>query len=132
MPKPRPVPTPPPKTTAPPQVTAPPPPPAVPTVSAAAQASAMQLYAAALRARVQANLLAPRSVRLLGIGGVSRVAIQLAPSGALLGVSLAKSSGSNDIDNAALKSVRSSLFPPFPATVPQHNTTFVLTVRITP
>jgi protein TonB len=126
----------PPVTQAPPTKTPPPPEappaPAAPAVSAAVQATETELYAAALRARVQANLTVPRAVRLLGIGGVSRVAIELAPNGSLIGASLAKSSGSADIDAAALQSVRASQFPPFSAKMPQHNLTFILSVRMTP
>lgn len=109
-----------------------PPTPAVPAVSAAVEANVTAVYAAALRARVQANLVVPSVVRMLGRGGISRVAIKLAPNGALLAVTLTGPSGSSEIDEAALKSVRGSQFPPFPTEMQQHPMTFALTVRITP
>ncbi len=109
-----------------------PPTPVVPAVSAAVEANVTAVYAAALRARVQANLVVPSVVRMLGRGGISRVAIKLAPNGTLLAVTLTGPSGSSEIDEAALKSVRSSQFPPFPAEMQQHPMTFALTVRITP
>lgn len=115
-----------------PAVEAPPPTPTAPAVSAATEASVTAIYAAALRARVQANLIVPSAVRLLGASGISRVAIRLAPSGTLLGVTLTGPSGNEDIDEAALKSVRGSQFPAFSPEMPQHVMTFTLTVRITP
>ncbi|HEX2942313.1 MAG TPA: cell envelope integrity protein TolA, partial [Rhodopila sp.] len=109
------------------------PPPATPApVASAAAASAVQVYTAAIRARVQANLEVPPIVRMLHIGGVTRVAIRLAPSGALLSASVAQSSGNSHIDEAALRSVHSSTFPPFSPQMPSGPLTFILSVKLTP
>ena len=129
MPRPQPQAAPPAATIPPPQAA---PAPAPAPVSAAAAATATELYAAALRARVQANLAVPASVRLMGIGGITRLAIDLDPAGTLRGVSVAKSSGNAAIDAAALRSVQTSRFPPFAAEMPQHPLTFMLTVRLSP
>lgn len=106
--------------------------PAAPAVSAQAAASATDLYAAAIRARVQANLVVPGRVRLLGMGGLARVAITLDPDGSLVLANLAATSGSADIDAAALRSVTATRFPAFAPQMPQHRLTFVLAVRISP
>ncbi|HQT79706.1 MAG TPA: cell envelope integrity protein TolA [Rhodopila sp.] len=109
------------------------PPPTTPApVSAAASASAVQIYTAAIRARVQGNLEVPAMVRMLHIGGVTRVAIRLSPRGALLGVTVTTSSGSSQIDEAALRSVHSSTFPAFSPEMPSRPLTFLLSVRLTP
>jgi protein TonB len=105
-------------------------PPAPQPVSAAVQASETDRYAASLRARVQANLQVPETVRMLGISGVADVRIGVGPDGTLTSVAVSRSSGSGEIDRAALEAVRSTRLPPFSANMPHHPITFVLAVRL--
>ncbi|OZB39025.1 MAG: hypothetical protein B7X48_10860 [Acidiphilium sp. 34-60-192] len=104
-PKPRPIvhPKPVPHVAAPPP---PPPPPPQPQISAAQQADATELYAARVHAAVQDDLHVPEQVAMMHLRGITTLAITIAPSGALLGVSVARSSGAPPIDQAALAAVR--------------------------
>ena len=116
-----------------PHVAAPPPPPAPPpqpVVSAAAQADATALYAGQVHEAVQADLKVPETVAMMHLRGVTTVAIVIAPSGALLGVSVLHSSGAPPIDRAAVAAVRATRFPPFTAKMPHRALTFDLKVRI--
>ena len=116
-----------------PHVAAPPPPPAPPpqpVVSAAAQADATELYAGQVHQAVQADLKVPEQVAMMHLRGVTTVAIVIAPSGALLGVSVLHSSGAPPIDRAAVAAVRATRFPPFTAKMPHRAVTFDLKVRI--
>lgn len=102
----------------------------VPPPSPAEVENALAAYLAILRARVQANLTIPVSIRMLGFSGRARVLIRLAPNGRLLGVSLARSSGIPPIDALALKTVRETSFPRFSAKMPKHPLAFTLGVII--
>jgi protein TonB len=88
-------------------------------------------YAALLNARVQARLVVPEAVQMMRLSGATVVAIRVAPDGALLGASVARSSGAAPIDRAALAAVRATSLPPFHGDMPQGPVTFDLTVRIT-
>ncbi len=108
----------------------PPQPPPPPAPSAAAQASATELYAAMLRSRVQANLVVPETLRMLGIDGTTVLTLTVAPDGQLLAATIAKSSGSSAIDKAALATARATRLPPFTAKMPHHPLNFRLLVHL--
>lgn len=74
---------------------------------------------AGYRAQVQAHLARhkryPESARDRGVEGRTTVSFTLARSGAVVAVSLARSSGSGELDAATLDAVRrASPFPPIP------------------
>jgi protein TonB len=119
-----------PPTDTPPAEHTPPPPPAAPPVSAGQAATALQKYAGQLRARVQSSLVVPPVVRMMRLSGETLVAIKLSPSGALLDVSVLRSSGAPPIDKAALQTVRATQFAPFSSDMPQNAMTFTLRVHI--
>lgn len=121
--------TPPPPAAAPVFHTPPTPPAPVPP-SAEVQASAEQLYAAELNARVQSELTVPDAVRMMGLSGKTYLAVTGAPTGAVLSVVVTQSSGAPPIDEAAEAAVRSAPLPAFPAKMPQHPITFNLIVRL--
>ena len=87
-------------------------------------------YAAMLNAKVQAHLVVPEMVEMMHLSGTTTLAIQVAPDGRLIGVSVGRSSGSGEIDRAAIAAVRSSRLPPFPDGMPQRPVTFDLRVRL--
>lgn len=113
-----------------PTVPQPPPAPAPAQPSADIQATAEQLYAAALNARVQSGLVVPQSVQMMGLSGTTHLAVSVAPSGAVLSVVVTQSSGAPPIDQAAMDAVHAASLPPFAADMPQHAITFNLTVRL--
>ena len=106
------------------------PPPQQPAVSAAEQENATERYAALVHQSVQDDLRVPRQVAMMRLHGITTVAIRVAPSGALLGDSILRSSGFPPIDNAALAAVRATRFPPFSAKMPHHPITFTLRVDL--
>ncbi|MDD2876801.1 MAG: TonB family protein [Acidiphilium sp.] len=108
----------------------PPPPPPQPEVSSAERESATARYAAVVHQSVQNDLRVPQLVEMMHLRGVTTVAIEIAPSGALLSVSVARSSGAPPIDNSALASVRATRFPPFLEKMPHHPITFTLQVKL--
>ncbi|MCF3947512.1 energy transducer TonB [Acidiphilium iwatense] len=108
----------------------PPPPPPQPVVSAAQQENATERYAALVHQSVQNDLRVPQLVEMMHLRGITTVAIDIAPSGALLGVSVIRSSGAPPIDKAALASVRATRFPPFSPKMPHHPITFTLQVKL--
>ena len=101
-----------------------------PAISAAQQANAADLYAATLRAKVQANTRVPEAVAMMHLSGVATLRIELAPDGQLMAVAFLRSSGVPPIDRAAIASVRSSAFPPFSSKMPKHPMIFTLRVRL--
>ena len=146
-PLPQPTPVPPPKPTPrpvmrkilqhkPPPVVAPvmqPPPPPQPVAQqpdAQPQASAEQVYAAELNARVQSSLVVPESVQMMGLSGKTHLAVTVAPNGAIISVVVAQSSGVPPIDQAAEAAVRAVPLPAFTAKMPQRPIVFNLTVRL--
>lgn len=131
LPKPRPVPHPQPVKPIPHVATPKPqPPPQQPVVSAAEQENATERYAALVHQSVQNDLRVPRQVAMMRLHGITTVAIRVAPSGALLGDSILRSSGFPPIDKAALAAVRATRFPPFSAKMPHHPITFTLRVDL--
>ena len=108
----------------------PPAPPPPPAPSPAARQSAMDTYAAMLRARVQANARVPDSVRMMHVGGTAVISFRLTPSGRLLSAQLAQSSGIGAINRAALKTVEDTRFPPFTKKMPKHPMTFDVSVHL--
>lgn len=105
-------------------------PPPAPVVSAAEVETATARYAALVHSSVQADLLVPEMVSMMHLRGVTVVAITIAPSGALMGVAVLRSSGAPPIDRAAVASVRATRFPPFAAAMPHHPMVFRLAVRL--
>jgi protein TonB len=108
----------------------PPPPPVQPAVSAAEVESATARYAALVHSSVQADLRVPEMVQMMHLRGVTTVSITIAPSGALVGVSVLRSSGAPPIDQAALAAVRATRFPPFSGKMPHHAVSFTLQVKL--
>lgn len=121
---------PPPPATAPVFQAPPPPVPVAPQPDAQTQASAEQLYAAELNARVQSNLVVPESVQMMGLSGKTHLAVTVAPDGTIISVVVTQSSGAPPIDQAAEAAVRAVPLPAFTAKMPQHSITFNLTVRL--
>ena len=112
-----------------PPVTTPVPPPP-PAPSPAARQSAIDTYAAMLRARVQANAHVPDSVRMMHVGGTAVISFRLTPSGHLLSAQVAQSSGIGAINRAALKTVEDTSFPPFTKKMPKRDMTFDVRVHL--
>ena len=108
----------------------PPAPPPPPAPSPAARQSAIDTYAAMLRARVQANAHVPDAVRMMHVGGTAVISFRLTPSGHLLSAQVAHSSGIGAINRAALKAVEDSSFPPFIKKMPKHPMTFDVLVHL--
>jgi protein TonB len=105
-------------------------PPQNPSATRAAQGAALDLYAALVRSRVQANLEVPEAIRLMRLSGRTEVAFELQPSGTLLWARIERSSGIGAIDRAALHTVKTTEYPPFTKDMPKLSTTFAIEVRI--
>ena len=99
-------------------------------VPAAVQENALEAYAGSVHVAVQADLKVPEMVKMLHLSGVTELALRIAPSGQLLGVSVIRSSGAPPIDRAALAAVRATRFPPFGATMPHHPITVDISIRL--
>ena len=108
----------------------PPAPPPPPAPSPAARQSAIDTYAAMLRARVQANAHVPGSVRMMHVGGTAVISFRLTPSGHLLSAHIAQSSGIGAINRAALKTVEETSFPPFTKKMPKRDMAFDVRVHL--
>ena len=108
----------------------PPVPPPPPAPSPAARQSAIDTYAAMLRARVQANARVPDSVRMMHVRGTAVISFRLTPSGHLISAQVAQSSGIGAINRAALKTVEDTRFPPFTKKMPKHPMTFDVSVHL--
>lgn len=121
---------PPPPATAPVFQTPPPPPPVPALPDAEVQASAEQLYAAELNARVQSNLVVPASVTMMGLSGKTHLAVTVEPDGSVISVVVTQSSGAPPIDQAAEAAVRAAPLPAFTAKMPSHAIVFNLIVRL--
>lgn len=114
--------------TPPPVVTPPAPPPPAP--SAAEQANAIDSYAALVRERVQANLRVPGEVRAMRLRGSAVVAFRLTPGGLLLWAHVVRPNPMGVINRAALRTVESTVYPPFSNQMPKHPLVFNVTVKI--
>ncbi|MEY2333081.1 TonB family protein [Acidithiobacillus ferrianus] len=139
IPLPRPIPKPAPKVLAAkiPVPTAPvipaplrPSPPPPPSPSPAVRQAALDEYAAMVRARVQTNLHIPEELRLMHLSGVTVVAFELTPGGQLLWARVSTSSGMHAVDRAAVRTVKTTSYPPFTKKMPHHDTVFTVDVHI--
>ena len=133
-PVPRPIPKPMPKRVVKPLTpvqVAPTPPPPTPAPSAAVQESAEQLYASEMNAHVQADLSVPAMVQAMNLSGTTYLAVSVAPSGAVLSITVTRSSGAPPIDKAAIKAVRATPLPAFSGKMPDHPVRFDLIVNLT-
>ena len=90
----------------------------------------MDDYAAMIRKRIQANVRMPESVRGTHVGGAAVISFGLTPSGHMLTVQVARSSGSSIINRAAMNAVKGVRFPPFTKDMPRHPLTFEVTVNL--
>ncbi|MBK8009396.1 MAG: energy transducer TonB [Rhizobiales bacterium] len=87
-------------------------------------------YSAMVIAHLQRFRIYPEQARAARITGVSMVRFTLAASGNVISVSLAGSSGTGVLDQAAIAMVRrASPFPPIPASLGRGNMTFAAPVR---
>ena len=91
---------------------------------------ALEVYAARVRARVQANLRVPETIRLMRLSGKTEVAFELQPDGLLLWARIERTSGIGAVDRAALHTVKQTAYPHFMHGMPDHDTTFDIDVRI--
>ena len=71
-------------------------------------------YVSQVRLQIEHHKIYPALARKLDMSGTVEVAYTLDRQGRLVGVEIAKSSGSDILDKAALQAVRSALFPPIP------------------
>lgn len=104
--------------------------PSAPPAAGTPAADPLQRYTAELNAAVQAGLRVTGMVRAMRLHGVASVMFRLTPAGQLLWAKLARSSGIPPIDEAALARVRMTVYPPFPADIPQHDLTFQIEVKL--
>ena len=81
------------------------------TLSAAARQSLMARWGALIRAQVERRKSYPRGSRA---SGTTVLRIAVSSSGSLAGVSVARSSGARELDQAAIRAVRSARFPAAP------------------
>lgn len=105
-------------------------PPPVPQAAGVNKASLLARYIAELNAAIQSGLQVPGMVRAMRLSGIATVTFELTPSGRLVWARLSRSSGVPLIDQTALAKVKATQFPPFPARLPQRDTTFKIKVRL--
>lgn len=105
-------------------------PPPAPQASGTSKASLLARYIAELHAAIQSGLQVPGMVRAMRLSGIATVVFELTPAGHLLWARLSRSSGVPMIDQAALAKVKATEYPPFPAKLPQRDTTFKIKVRL--
>lgn len=92
--------------------------------------AALSSYQAQVLAHLQRHRVYPPEAQSRGITGVARVRFSLASNGAVIGASLAGSSGTSVLDQAALAMVRrASPFPAFPAGVQRAQLDFAAPIR---
>jgi len=92
--------------------------------------AAVSAYNALVIAHLQRYRVYPEAARAARVTGVSIVRFTLAASGTVVAVSLAGSSGTGVLDQAAVAMVqRASPFPPIPASVGRGSMTFAAPVR---
>lgn len=82
--------------------------------SAAARKQAQSAYMSAVRRAIMKKRRYPRKAKRRGITGKPVLRLSLDASGRLLGVSLAKSSGSSVLDNAAIAAAKAARYPRIP------------------
>jgi protein TonB len=92
--------------------------------------AAISSYQAQVLAHLQRHRVYPAEAQSRGITGVARVRFSLASSGAVIGASLAGSSGTSVLDQAAVAMVRrASPFPAFPAGIARAQLDFAAPIR---
>lgn len=92
--------------------------------------AALSSYQAQVLAHLQRHRVYPAEAQSRGITGVARVRFSLASNGAVVGASLAGSSGTSVLDQAAVAMVRrASPFPPFPAGIARAQLDFAAPIR---
>ncbi|MDU9003571.1 TonB family protein [Sedimentitalea todarodis] len=98
---------------------------AIATLSKGQRQTLMSQWGAQVRARIERRKHYPRAAR--GASGTVRLHVTVASSGALRGVSIARSSGNAHIDQAGLRAVQSARkFPPAPRGLTISVQTFTL------
>lgn len=96
------------------------------TVSKGEQARAQAVWGARIRSKIEHAKRYPRGTNA---SGQVSLAISISRTGALLGVSLQRSSGNSALDRAALDAVRrAGRFPPAPRELPRDAYTFALAI----
>jgi TonB family protein len=105
-------------------------PPPAPQTSGVNKASLLARYIAELHAAIQSGLQVPGMVRAMRLSGMATVMFELTPAGHLMWARLSRSSGVPMIDQTALAKVKATQYPPFPAKLPQRDTTFKIKVRL--
>lgn len=105
-------------------------PPSAPSAAGIAATDPLQRYTAVLNAAVQSGLRVTGMVRAMRLHGVASVMFKLTPAGRLVWAKLARSSGIPPIDEAAVARVRATVYPPFPADLPQRDLTFQIEVKL--
>ncbi len=101
-----------------------------PVPSLAVRQSAMDMYAALLRARVQDSVSMQNLTKGKPVEGTAVISLRLTPSGHLLSAHVAQSSGDAVINRDALKAVMSTRFPPFIQNMPAHPLTVNVSVHL--
>lgn len=95
------------------------------TLSKGERQTLMSQWGAQVRARIERRKQYPHAAR--GASGTVRLRVSVASSGALQGVTIARSSGNAHIDQAGLRAVQSARrFPPAPKGLTNPVTTFTL------
>ena len=90
----------------------------------------MEAYASVVHDAVQADLQVPETVAMMQLSGTTKIALNIAPNGSLLSMTIIQSSGIAMIDKAALATVRATRFPSFSGTMPHHPITIEISVRM--
>ncbi len=92
--------------------------------------AAISSYQAQVLAHLQRHRVYPNEAQSRGITGVARVRFSLASNGSVISASLAGSSGTGVLDQAALSMVRrASPFPAFPAGIQRAQLDFAAPIR---
>lgn len=109
----------------------PPPPPPQPQAPRVADTAAVRdAFAAALHAAIQAAVHYPAAARMMHLSGRARVAFDWR-DGHAGAPRLVASSGSSQLDQAALAAVRDAFYPPTPAALQGRTLQFVISVDFT-
>jgi protein TonB len=90
-----------------------------------------QSWEGELSAWLQARKSYPAPARERGEEGAVTLAIVVARDGSVLDVALARKSGSDTLDAAAVAMLRNARVPPFPAAMPQAQVTVMVPLRYT-
>ncbi len=96
----------------------------------AGRVNPLSLYSAILREQVRAALVVPAIARQMGLSGKTLVIFRLEPDGRMIWARIARSSGSDILDQAALDALHQADFPPFVPRMNHVDTTFELWVHL--